>query len=138
MYPSLLIGRDTPDTDFVGRMPDFRPDFPLNIQISSKIGNKQRQRYLIFYTKQLRFQEDIFENVMNWCGYLFNLAGYPAIFSIRYPAGYPVHSYGIRIRNCILMALFKLVFVLLRLGEEEGKGTIRSHRCQVSRIIYNI
>jgi hypothetical protein len=52
----------------------------------------------IFYIKA----DYIFENFMNWYGYFFNLAGYPASQPVSgrgtgcqkrpdYPAGYPVH-----------------------------------------------
>jgi hypothetical protein len=51
-----------------------------------------RYRYLphsTFYIKAVTVSKNIFGNFMNWYDYLFNLAGYPAIFRILYPAGYP-------------------------------------------------
>jgi hypothetical protein len=37
-------------------------------------------------------KENVLRNLLNYYGSFFNWAGYPAIFSIRYLAGYPARQ----------------------------------------------
>jgi hypothetical protein len=80
-----------------GRLPNIRPDFELDIQMSSKTWNKRRHQmyFKVFFSRTLDKAfflhqsingfKTFFWNLMNWYNYLYNLAGYPAIVSIRYP-----------------------------------------------------
>jgi hypothetical protein len=89
---------EAPDTDFAwypsGRIPDIRMDFQLNIQMSIRFSFPVliTGTGSIFYLKAVLFQDDIFGNFMNWCGYLFNLPDIRQFeFGIR--LGYPDTGY---------------------------------------------